>query len=275
MPRAKPRLFIIILGFLGLTWVAARTLPPGIDWHETYYPAARAVLAGRSPYEVAGFRIAPWAIVPFLPLGLLPEDWGRAAYFVLSLFAYAWLAWRLGARGWTLALALLAPPVWHGLLNANIDWLPMLGFVLPPRWGLFFLVIKPQVGIGLTLYWFIQAVRQGGWRRVLHDFGPVSLALGLSVLLFGPWPLRFQAPLTFWWNASLWPASLPIGLALLTHSVRTQEPRWAMVAGPFFAPYILFHSWVAAVYPLAPWPAEFTAVVLGLWGMVLWRGLSG
>lgn len=268
-------LALLIAAALVLVALAARFLPPAIDWDTAFRPAGLAVWHGQSPYTNDMFRYAPWAILPVLPFAWLPASLGRAAYLFASLAAYAFVVYRLGARPFTLAAFLLSPPVLHGLLNANIDWITLLGFVLPPQVGLFFLVIKPQVGLGLILWILVEAWRTGGWRQCLRIFWPVTLATLASFLIFGFWPMRFLEPVGYWWNASLWPASIPVGLALMAAAIRRRRAEYAMAASPCLSPYVLLHSWVGALAALARLPAEMLAAVVGLWILVLIRFLAG
>lgn len=272
------RLHWILIGglALGLAGGVAWALPFGIDWHLTFRPAALAVWAGRSPYSVEIFGLAPWGIVPFLPFALLPENIGRGALFVLSLGVFAWAAYRLGAKPLALGAFLFSPPVLNDLLNTNVNWLVLLGFTLPPQFGLFLVLIKPQVGAGVAVFWLAEAWRKGGWRETVRVFGPTALALGLSFLLFGFWPTRslhvFATSQT--WNASLWPASLPVGVVLLVAALRQRQIRYAFGAAPCLSPYVLLHAWSGALLALAPAQAEMLAGVAGLWGLVLIRALG-
>lgn len=242
---------------------------PGVDWEMAFRPAARALLALRSPYEVEGYFNAPWAILPLIPLAILPDAFGRAALLVVSLLGYAVVAYRLGAGRVTLVVFLISPPVLHGLLNANIDWLAMLGFLLPPQIGLFFVTIKPQIGAAVTVFWLIDAWRTGGLREVVRVFGPITAVTLISFVLFGPWPLRFEQEITLWWNASLWPLSIPVGLALLVAAIRLRDLRPVMAASPCLSPYVLLHSWVGALAAIITLPWETVAAVAGLWAIVL------
>lgn len=94
----------------------------------------------------------------------------------------------------------------------------VLGYIMPPQLGLFFIAIKPQVGIGVAVFWLVEAWRKGGWRSGLKAFWPFTAVLVLSMLLDLDWPLRFgqQAGLQ---SASLWPMSIPVSLALLAAAV--------------------------------------------------------
>jgi hypothetical protein len=162
----------------------------------------------------------------------------------------------------------------HGMLNGNIDWLALVGVVMPPQIGLFFISTKPQMGIAIAIFWLIEAWRNGGLREMLRVFAPITIATLLSLMLYGLWPLRAGVEVGLWWNASLWPMSLPAGIVLLVTSVRKRQINYAMGASPCFAPYILFHSWIVAVYALIKSTPETIAVVIGLWLLVMLRFIS-
>ncbi|MBK8987881.1 MAG: hypothetical protein IPM39_17735 [Chloroflexi bacterium] len=262
---------IMLTGLLALVLVflLAAWLPPAVDWHLYFRPAAQELLHGRSPYTVEGFPSPPWALLPMLPLALLPEHVGRALFFVLSLGAFVYAAYRLGASATTMLFFLLSPPVLHSLLNGNEDSLVLLGFVLPPPVGLLFLSIKPQMGAGVALFWLVEAWREGKLLAVAKTFTPVAMAWLASFLLFGLWPLRWQQEIDQWWNASAWPLSIPVGLALLVAAMRLRRKEFAMAAAPCLSPYVLLHAWAGALAALMTLPAEMIAAVLGLWIIVL------
>jgi hypothetical protein len=52
---------------------------------------------------------------------------------------------------------------------------------------------------------------------------------------------------------------------------RRREKRYAMAASPALSPYVLFHSWSAALAALLPEQAEFIAAVIGLWILIIIR----
>lgn len=159
----------------------------------------------------------------------------------------------------------------HGMLNGNIDWLALMGVVMPPRIGLFFISTKPQIGIAIAIFWLIETWRDGGWQETVRVFAPVTIAFLLSLIFYGLWPLRASVETSLWWNASLWPMSLPAGIVLLVTAIRKRRLNYAMGASPCFAPYILLHSWVVAVYALIESTPETIAVVIGLWLLVIIR----
>jgi hypothetical protein len=252
--------------------LAAAYLPPAIDWEQVYVPASRAVLAGRSPYTVAGFMNPPWALLPLLPFGADPVA-GRAGLFVLSLTVYALVAIRLEAAPVALGLFLVSPTVLHTLLNGNLEWLVLLGILLPPRWGLVLMVIKPQVGAGVAVWWAAEAWRAGGWHGVIILVSPVGVALATSLVLFGLWPLQVGDPPGLAWNASPWPWGLPLGLGVLVYSVWKRDVRAALIAAPLCSPYVIQHAWTGAVLALVGRTWVLAFVVVGLWGLVLLAAL--
>ncbi len=262
------QIILLVLAVIVVVAIMSFTLPPAVDWRTAFRPAARELISGRSPYNVEGFFNAPWALLPLVPLALLPESIGRAVLVVVSLVTFAYTAHRMGARPLASLFFLLSPPVLHGLLNGNIDWLATLGFILPPQVGLFFIATKPQIGVAVGVYWLAEAWRVKGWREVLRVFGPVTVTMLLSFVLFGPWPLRFERELSLWWNASLWPASIPVGLALLVTAIRKRRIEYAIGASPCLSPYILLHSWVGALLAVVASVPETIAAVVGLWILV-------
>lgn len=144
--KAVPVVFLLLL----LSVAAAAFLPSGVDWTTALRPAALDIGRGRSPYEHLSFLNPPWTGALLLPIAVLPEQLGRGVLFAVSLAAFGLVLIRLGARPLAFGAFLASPPVMHGLLNANIDWLVPLALLVPPRWGLFLATCKPQAGIGLS-----------------------------------------------------------------------------------------------------------------------------
>lgn len=280
-PWTARRYLAIAGGFLVLALVIAlfsHFLPDGIDWRLTYRPATLAFLQGRNPFDVeisptAPFFAAPWSLIILAPLALLPLQIGRAILFVVSIVAFAYTTKRLGANLAALIAFLLSPPVMHCLLNANMEWLPLLGFVLPPRWGLFLITIKPQTGFAVAIFWLVEAWRKGGVRQIIHTFLPVTVAFLLSFALYGLWPLQLNNVLTYGdsFNSSLWPMSIPVGLTLIVAAIHKRKMEYALPASPALSPYVLFHSWSSAVVALSAHPLEMITAVTGLWILILIR----
>jgi hypothetical protein len=92
-------------------------------------------------------------------------------------------------------------------------------------------------------------------------------------VMFGFWPLGALSTTDSWGplNASLWPLSIPVGLALFVASVRKRKIEFAMAASPCLSPYLLLHSWVGALLAIVASVPETIAAVTGLWVLVILR----
>ena len=137
-PRSSIFFIVIsVLLFVVLYWaVYSMWHLLGIDWHETFYPAIRKVMSGENPYDVPTFRNAPWTVFLLLPFGIFPETVGGILFFLASLTGYAWVAYRLKASPLAFMAFLFSPPVIYGLRMLNVDFLVLIGFVLPAPIGL-------------------------------------------------------------------------------------------------------------------------------------------
>jgi hypothetical protein len=277
--RKKILILAAVPLLIGFSLAAAQFLPRGIDWFMTFRPATLAFISGKSPYEnlEAPYPGAPWGLLPLIPMAVLPENLGRGFLMVVSLAAFGYTAFRLGGKPIALAAFLLSPPVLHCLLNSNLDWLPLLGFVLPPPVGLFFLAVKPQLGSVVALFWLVEAWRRGKWKETIRVFGPVTAALLLSLLIYGWWPLNMlrATEYTLWWNASLWPWSIPVGLVFTALALWRRRINYAMAASPCLSPHVLLHSWSGALVSIVDSTKGTVAAVIGLWLLVIFRFLSG
>ncbi len=265
----------VLAAVLCLLLLLSPVLPVALDWTQTYRPATLALLQGQDPYAVevapaAPFFAAPWSLLPLVPLALLPSHVGRALLLFTSLVTLVVSARKLGARPIALAAFLVAPPVVYGLILGNIEWMPLLGFVLPPQIGLLFIAVKPQTGFAVAIFWLIEAWRTGGWRKTVETFAPVTVVLLLSFVIFGLWPLKFRSifGIAKDFNASLWPWSIPAGLALMVVAIRKRNVKFAMPASPCLSPYALFHSWSSALIAASASDAAMVAIVALLWLIV-------
>jgi hypothetical protein len=202
-------LFILLAAALG--YGLSFILGPGIDWTQTYRPAALSLLAGQSPYAVEIYFAAPWAVIPLLPFALLPEAVGRGMLFVLGLGVFAWTGYKLGAPPYALGAFLLSPQVIHCLLNSNIEWLALAGLLMPPWLGLIFLLIKPQIGLASAVYLAVLAFQRGGVKETLKTLAPAAVLTLGSILLYGFWPANVSTVLSLTkdYNQSFSPTPSP------------------------------------------------------------------
>ena len=255
-------LFVIIT--IIFTWLLTPNIM-GNDWIYAFRPAVNLLLDGKDPYTVNQFLIAPWIFILFIPLSWFSDALALAILRILGLIGYAYAANKLRAKPLGIFFILLSPQVLHNLINGNIDWLAILGFVLPPQIGVFFLSIKPQIGLALIIYYAVDAIKR---KVLLRTFGPFIFVVLISFALFGLWPLSFTTVQAAY-NASLWPFSMPFGIVLLLVSLRQQNVRIAQGISPLFSPHVMFHSWVTMIFALAPNTLELITSVVASWLLIL------
>ncbi|NLX08029.1 MAG: hypothetical protein GXY36_00075 [Chloroflexi bacterium] len=243
-------------------------LPPACDWEGTFYPVALKVTTLQSPYENPYYKYVPWAVVPLIPFAL-DETIGRAALFVVSVLVYAGVAVRLGARPLAMALFLISPPVLQTLISSNLEWLVFASFFLPPSLGMFGVLIKPQVGIGVAMLWVAEAWRLGGILRVVRITAPVTTALLLSFALYGFWPANSVDTIGYEHNVSFWPWGLPVGIILLLLSIRLRGLRPAIAAAPFLSPYLMLQSYAGVLLAVVNRTLILGLLVTGMWALAL------
>lgn len=66
-----------------------------------------------------------------------------------------------------------------------------------------------------------------------------------------------------------------IGLALLVAAIHKRKLEFSMAASPCLSPYLMMHSWVAALLALAGSLPETAAAVVGFWILIGIRALGG
>ncbi len=259
------RLYLLaVLTLAGSFYLMTYVLPYDPNWYDDYYPAGRALLAGHNPY-LDRFVFTPWFLVIVAPLSLLPPALGRFIFAMLGVFGFAYTAQRFKASRLALTAFLLSPPVILNLTKVDIDGLMVLGLFLPPQLGLFFVTLKPQFGAAIALFWLVETWRTRGWRAVVWIFAPITVAGLLSIIIFGPWftqPLRLiSTP----FNASLFPMTIPVGLALLAQSLRSRDIRFAIPAAPCLSPYVTLPTWSVALLAIVHDDLLLLVAVAGFW----------
>ncbi len=240
----------------------------GVDWHIFYY-ATQLFLHGGNPYTYGtGFGkvyepfwtylfLAPFAVVPF---------WiGRILMAVAGYLAYGISAIKMGAKNWQLVLFMFSSTVLGELYQGNITWLVLLGLWMPPQIGLFFILMKPQIGAGVALYWAYKAWVDGGWKQVARTFAPVTIAYGISFLLYGFWIKELATmprnPAGIMW----FPWLVPSGIILLFFSLKNKNMKLAGIATPMLAPYATRENFNSSLLCLFEYPKLFIAAWIVLW----------
>ena len=266
---------IILIVLVGIALpVLYSSLPHGADWSDYYRPAALAMLRGENPYKGYGYYNPPWTLLPFIPIALLPARLGRLVIFLISLVGFGLLMILLRAKPLAMILFLSSAPVFGCLHDGNLDWLPMLSMFLPPAFGLMLAVTKPQVGLGMGIYWLVESWRAGGLRTVVPTFLPVTLLVISWPLLYDLQLVHFRELMGVGWNMSIFPYGLPVGIYLLWSAIAHTCPggrcqgnskTLSLASSPFFSPYFEGYSLVSLLTALLEHPWR-----LGLAWVCLW-----
>jgi len=242
----------------------------GADWVKIFRPA----VLSRDPYSNPNFYNPPWVIILLAPIALLPSGWDMAAMILISIVAWIIAMRRLGASLIVILLMFMTPQLWWSIVYGNLDFLVVLGIILPSPLGLFFVLSKPQAGAGIAIYWLILAHRQGGWRNLLLTISPIITVSLLFCIPFGPWPMElFDAVTNAASNISIFPYLAGAGLILLIRSIKNRQPGLAIISGPLISPYIGIQSISVAVLGLLPSQTDAILVILSLWAAWLMRGI--
>ncbi|MCL4559482.1 MAG: hypothetical protein M1281_02565 [Chloroflexi bacterium] len=244
-------------------------VPTGYEWEHSFRPAALRLLSGVSPYGPTNYFNAPWLLLPLLPLSILPSHIGFTLFTILGIAVISYLAFRFGARPWTLGILLLSYPVTKCLYRGQIDWVSLSGVLLPAQYGLFLVLAKPQIGIGVAIFWLADAYRSGGIRRVTSTFIPVVLAYLISIPIFGLWFLLPGGIENNPENISLWPISLFLGLIFLILAIRRTSIRSSIISSPFLSPYLCVYSLTGVFIALVSLPILEVGISVVLWALKL------
>ncbi len=263
-----------IIGFIGvsifglLSFLAGTFLPVGLDWRDAYLPAIRLVLQGQSPYHTGWFYNPPWLIPLLIPFALLPLKYGFGAMMIIGFAAFGYLAYRLSAKPITMVFYLLSLPVLICVTLGNIDWLALLGILMPGPIGMIFMVIKPQATFGVIILWTWLAWRENKLHGIVRLYLPLLGCLILSFLIFGFWPIDTWMAIQrekIVIDNSLWPMAVPIGLILLVKGLKKRKLKHALASSPFLSPYTFYQSFSGALLSLSDSTLEMAVAVIGMY----------
>ena len=157
-------LYLIIVLLLGVVLISFiylySNLFPKNDFAEFYQKSILFLLQGQNPYINSGLYNPPWIYLLLSPLILVPTPAGAAVLTLLNLLALAWLLYRSHVTLPVFLFALFSPVTLCIVMTSNIDGLLLLGVLLPPQWGLFLVLAKPQLGLGIAIFWAWEAFHE-------------------------------------------------------------------------------------------------------------------
>lgn len=267
------RLVVLALGLflfvtLFLPSLLRTSLPLGLDWTGTFYTA----IASGTPYADSGFYSPPWVIHLLAPLTWLPVLVAVWIIIIGSIIVWILTMRKLGASLFVILMMLMTPQLWWGILYANLDFLIPLGLIMPPSIGMFFVLAKPQAGIGVAIFWVVMSYIQGGWKSLLKTVAPIGVVSILYCIPYGFWPRELFSAVDKGWNLSMFPYLAGAGIILLIRAIRCKKIGLAIAASPFLSPYVGAQSLPIAALGFLPSEIEAGIILISLWAAWIMRG---
>jgi hypothetical protein len=241
----------------------------GADWERFFLLSTIALFSGENPYTVPEVFSPPWTFIILGPFALLPPLASGIAVGLMSYLSAGYLAYRLGAKLETALLVMFSAPVFLSFQLSQVDWIVWLGLFMPPQIGLFFVLTKPQAGIGMAIYWLFESWRKGKIREVARVFAPVSIGYLLSFALFKYNPLDGAMLNNAPHNTSFFPFSIIIGIILIYFSIRQRQKTFSLSASPFFSPYVNVQTWAVLMFGLVKYPWAVLIANILLWVLLI------
>lgn len=224
-----------------------------------------------NPYADQLYTYVPWGAVIAYPLALLPFRWSAGMQLVLHFVLLTLLIFRYGGRWWTVLLVLTSSLAYDTALEISLEWVTVIGLLVPPMLSGPFLLVKPHQALGAWL-----AYR---WRDILWASVLVFVIMAMSLLV---WPNWMADMAHAWVNNTLgsWgtrvniafsrliprPISWGIGLALAWLAFRRKDVILGVVAWQFLVPYVTFYGLMPVFALVATrWPWAALAISLAAW----------
>jgi len=180
-----------------------------------------------NPYA-QGFVSPPWTLL-FLLHALLPPFIGVNINRAITLVVIAIVIRKRGGDIFSLLLVVTSIPLIWLMINGNIDFIPLLGLLVPPQFGLIALSAKPHIGIGIILLYF----KRFGWKV----FFPLLVIIAISIIAYGNWVVHLTPTRVPGRQFEFFPWLIPLGVYLLYRAWREDDDSWAALASLFLVPY--------------------------------------
>jgi len=272
-------LLAVLLAFFwwGIAYYLRATDAPILIWDDQQVTFVRGFHWITRPYEIPGFVNPPWALVILFPFNIFSLPFAVLAQLIVYFVLMTLVIFKFEGDRWSVLLTFTCAIALDSGLELNIDWIVLIGLLVPQMYSAPFLMVKPQVAPGYVLSF----TRQQFIRASI-----VGLAvLLISFLLWGFWIPDYIASAQLYqvsWLINLapmalfgLPISLVMGVALALYAFRKRDPLLSILAGYFFVPYIAGYSlllpfaliacrwrWVAFGISVAVW-LQLAIILLG------------
>jgi hypothetical protein len=244
--------FAIVMGFaLTVGCVSWTTMPKGgLDMREDILPS---LWNWKAPWE-EGTPLFPWATLILMPLRLFTPRDATALVNGLSVVLMCLFIKRFNGNVLLTIPVMLSPFGYWLFVTGQTDAIVLAGVFLP-------------AGFDLLLFWKPQVIAQIFWRRGFAQ-PKIYLISGIALLAFSwfLWGFWLRDILQFgqiqliggWWNRSLWPYGIPIGIFMVYLSLKKKDDGYGVIASPLLFPYVNGPSYIGLLAVVAAkWPKFF------------------
>ena len=216
---------------------------PWIDFR-VMMAAGQAVLDGINPYTIEWRFYTPlWSIPGLTLLASLPLQIALVIWTILSVSCWVLFLYKMSNKDILAVLIFMCNPFFlRGLVMGSYDWVVVAGALLPFQYGVWLMALKPQVAFVCIMVW----AKGVDKRIVLQTLIPIAI-LFLAAIFTG----FYRAPdlEEMYWNTSLFPYSIPLGLILVWFSLKRNDSLLALAAAPLLSPYVGIQSWAFVLLP--------------------------
>ncbi len=267
--KTRQKVLVFIIAVL-LSTIIAIIIPDYANDFTCFYEAGSKIASLKSPYTVECYYNPIWVALLFSPLSLFTREIAYRIYAAILFGSYIFILWKISEQHLYITLiACFSPFIFITMQYGNIDWLVLLGLIVPKYLGIWLVLSKPQMGFALIIVWAWNIYKEKGVQTLLTKFTPVALGFFISLLL----GMRLPNPGALSsWSADIWPYGLLIGIPTLVFAIQKKDGYLALGTAPFLTPYIGAPSW-AVILPKAMHKFTHTviAVVLSWLLIIKWR----
>lgn len=234
---------IMSVGYWGLG-LLAQTHNVIFVWGDLAWTFSKAITYWGTPYEIPGYFSTPWANLFLIPFELLPIQIVALLMITIYFCLITLLIYKYKGDRISLILTLTSILALDTALEINIDWLVCIGLIIPKKWSLPFLLIKPQTAMG-----YILSFSKG---EFIHAMIVILIVLIASFLIWGEWINDLFKSIEYWETNSLvnlapitiLPSALAIfiGILISIYGWRKHDAIACIIGGIFFVPYIAPNS---------------------------------
>ncbi|MFC1960208.1 hypothetical protein ACFLYO_05820 [Chloroflexota bacterium] len=238
------------------------------DQLDVFLPVGKLVA---DPYQVHDFVNVPWTVFFLVPFAWMPPQLAILVQAVLYFMLLATLVFKFKGGLWAVGITFASALAFDAVIELNLEWIVVIGLLVPRTWSGPFLAVKPQVALGA---WF-----GFEWRELALAILVTLVVVGVSLLVWPGWPQAMWANIqantlggrgvnvniSFVKGLTPW-ISFPIGTVLAFFSFRRKDVLLGIIAWQFFVPYATFYGylfilalvaarwwWVALLFTIVFW----------------------